>query len=492
MGFSGRSRSGRKGAEKLEVPASPRTYIAIDMKSFYASVECVYRGMDPLKANLLVADASRTDQTICLAVSPALKAIGVPGRPRLFEAKQAIRRYEKRHHTKICYETAVPRMAEYERVSAQIYSVYLRYAAPEDIHVYSIDEVFIDCTPYLEFYAKEARDQSVRDGRPVHPAHVMAMTIIRDVLKTTGITATVGIGTNLYLAKVAMDIVAKKAPADKDGVRIAELNEASYCYLLWDHRPLADFWQVGPGTMLRLHKRQMYTMGDIAARSLWDEGLFYKDFGINGEILIDHAWGIEPVTMQDIKSYRTEDHSISNGQVLPKPYAYTEARVAFAEMIELLCAQMFEKNVICRGVTWWVSYDYKSLEHCPEYDGEITKDFYGRFHPKHSNGTFRMAVPTNSISVIRNGVLAQFDARTDHRLLYRRLGVNAIKVTEDSGTYQLDLFTDYDALARERKIQGAMLEIRRRFGPNAVLKGMNLLEGAMTRERNEQIGGHKA
>ena len=214
MGFSGRSRSGRKGAEKLEVPASPRTYIAIDMKSFYASVECVYRGMDPLKANLLVADASRTDQTICLAVSPALKAIGVPGRPRLFEAKQAIRRYEKRHHTKICYETAVPRMAEYERVSARIYSVYLRYAAPEDIHVYSIDEVFIDCTPYLEFYAKEARDQSQRDGRPVHPAHVMAMTIIRDVLKTTGITATVGIGTNLYLAKVAMDIVAKKAPAD--------------------------------------------------------------------------------------------------------------------------------------------------------------------------------------------------------------------------------------------------------------------------------------
>ena len=217
-----------------------------------------------------------------------------------------------------------------------------------------------------------------------------------------------------------------------------------------------------------------------------------KDFGINGEILIDHAWGIEPVTMQDIKSYRTGDHSISNGQVLPKPYAYPEARVAFAEMIELLCAQMFEKNVICKGVTWWVSYDYKSLEHCPEYDGEITRDFYGRLHPKHSNGTFRMAVPTNSISVIRNGVLAQFDAKTDHRLLYRRLGVNAIKVTEDSGIYQLDLFTDYDALARERKIQGAMLEIRRRFGPNAVLKGMNLLDGAMTRERNEQIGGHKA
>ena len=468
------------------------TYIAIDMKSFYASVECVYRGMDPLKANLLVADESRSDQTICLAVSPPLKAIGVPSRPRLFEAKQAIRRYERRHHTRILYETAVPRMAEYERISAKIYSVYLKYAAPEDIHVYSIDEVFIDCTPYLQFYAEEAEEQSRRDGRPVHPAHVMAMTIIRDVLKTTGITATVGIGTNLYLAKVAMDIVAKKAPADKDGVRIAELNEDSYCYLLWDHQPLADFWQVGPGTMRRLNSYQMYTMGDIAARSLWDEGLFYKVFGINGEILVDHAWGIEPVTMRDIKHYRTEDHSISNGQVLPRPYPYAEARVAFAEMIELLCAQMFKKNVICKGVTWWVSYDYKSLEHCPEYDGEITMDFYGRLHPKHSGGTFRMAVPTNSISVISKGVLTQFDMKTDHRLLYRRLGVNAIKVAEDDGTCQLDLFTDYDALERERKIQGAMLEIRQRFGANAVLKGMNLLKGAMTRERNQQIGGHKA
>ena len=478
--------------ERFPVPGTPRTYIAIDMKSFYASVECVYRGMDPLKANLLVADPSRTDQTICLAVSPALKAIGVPSRPRLFEAKQAIRRYEQRHRTRVFYETAVPRMAEYERVSAQIYSVYLRYAAPDDIHVYSIDEVFIDCTPYLQFYEEEAEEQSRRDARPVHPARVMAMTVIRDVLRTTGITATVGIGTNLYLAKVAMDIVAKKAPADKDGVRIAELNEDSYCYLLWDHRPLADFWQVGPGTMRRLNSFQMYTMGDIAARSLWDEDIFYRVFGINGEILVDHAWGIEPVTMQDIKSYRAEDHSISNGQVLPRPYAYAEARVAFAEMIELLCAQMFEKNVICRGVTWWVSYDYKSLEHCPEYDGEITMDFYGRLHPKHSNGTFRMAVPTNSLSVIRKGVLEQFDRKTDHRLLFRRLGVNAVKVVRDSGTYQLDLFTDYDALERERKIQGAMLEIRRRFGPNAVLKGMNLLDGAMTRERNEQIGGHKA
>ena len=473
-------------------PPDSRVYIAIDMKSFYASVECVHRGLDPLKANLLVADPSRSDQTICLAVSPSLKAIGVPGRPRLFEAKQAIRQYERRRHTKVSYITAVPRMAEYERVSAQIYSIYLKYAAPEDVHVYSIDEVFIECTPYLPLYRAETDRQSAASGKHIHPAHVMAMTIIRDVLRTTGITATVGIGTNLYLAKVAMDIVAKKAPPDRDGVRIAELNESSYCFLLWDHRPLTDFWQIGPGTARRLYSRHMYTMGDVAERSLWDEAVFYKIFGINGEILIDHAWGIEPVTMQDIKNYRSDDHSISNGQVLPRPYEYEEARLAFAEMIDLLCEQMFKKNVVCKGITWWVSYDYKSLEHCPEYDGEVLPDFYGRLHPKHSIGTFSLSAPTNSAFTIRAGVLEQFDRRTDHRLLYRRLGLNAIKIKEDDGIYQLDLFTDYDALEREQKIQRAMLEIRQRFGSNAVLKGMNLLSGAMTKERNTQIGGHRA
>ena len=474
-------------------PKAPsRAYIAIDMKSFYASVECVHRHLDPLRANLLVADPSRTDQTICLAVSPALKAIGVPSRPRLFEAKQAIRRYELRRRTRVYYEIAVPRMAEYERVSALIYSVYLRYAAPEDIHVYSIDEVFIDCTPYLHFYASGAAEQSRSAGRPVHPAHVMAMTIIRDVLKTTGITATVGIGTNLYLAKIAMDIVAKKAQPDADGVRIAELNELSYCYLLWDHRPLTDFWQIGPGKARRLQARQMYTMGDIADRSQWDEQMFYREFGIDGEILIDHAWGIEPVTMQDIKSWKNSDHSLSNGQVLPRPYQYEEARIAFAEMIDLLCSDMYRKNVTCRGITWWVSYDYKSLEHCPEYDGELILDFYGRWHPKHSKGTVKLAVPGNSLQMIRGPVLEQFDKKTDHRLLFRRLGVNAVSVKKDTGIYQLDLFTDYEALEKERKIRGAMLQIRQRFGKNAVLRGINLLDGAMTRERNEQIGGHHA
>ena len=305
------------------------------MKSFYASVECVARGYDPLTTNLLVADESRSDQTICLAVSPSLKAIGVPSRPRLFEAKQAIQKYEREHRTKVQYITAVPRMAEYERISSLIYSIILRYAAPMDVHVYSIDESFIDATPYLRFYEKEAT------AAGVHPAHTMAMTIIRDVLKTTGITAMVGIGTNLYLAKVAMDIVAKKAAPDKDGVRIAELNEDSYKYLLWEHKPLTSFWMVGPGKAHRLEKAYLFTMGDIAQKSQWDEEWFYKTFGIDGEILIAHAWGYDPVTIADIKNYKSEGHSLSNGQVLPRPYKYQEARIVLSEMIDGLCADMF-------------------------------------------------------------------------------------------------------------------------------------------------------
>ncbi|MBQ9663111.1 MAG: DNA methylase [Oscillospiraceae bacterium] len=468
------------------MPESERAYICIDLKSFYASVECVLRGLDPLRTNLLVADESRSDQTICLAVSPSLKAIGVPPRPRLFEAKQAIRLYEARYRRKIPYITAVPHMAEYERVSAKIYEIYLHYVSQEDIHVYSIDECFIDCTPYLRLYEKEASLQHV------HPAHVMAMTMIRDVLRKTGITATVGLGTNLYLAKIAMDIVAKKQPADRDGVRIAELNEDSYKYLLWDHRPLSDFWQIGPGKVRRLARAQMETMADIARRSLWDEEYFYKEFGIDGEILIDHAWGLESVTMQDIKGYRTDFHSLSNGQVLPRPYLYEEARVVFAEMIDLTCADLFRKNLITDNLTWWVVYDYRSLEKVPAYDGELSLDFYGRIHPAHSNGTARIRQATNSRQLIAPPLLEQFDRKTDHRLLYRRLGISANNVRSSSGAYQLDLFTDYDMLEQETRLKAAMLHVRGRHGPNAVFKGISLLDGATALERNLQIGGHRA
>lgn len=463
-----------------------RTYICIDLKSYYASVECVHRGLDPLKANLLVADETRSDQTICLAVSPSLKAKGVPSRPRLFEAKQAIRKYETASHTRVEYIVAVPRMAEYERISALIYSIYLHYVAPEDIHVYSIDECFIDCTGYLHAYRRAA------EAEGIHPARAMAVTMIREVLKTTGITATVGIGTNLYLAKIAMDIVAKKAPPDKDGVRIAELNEDSYRILLWDHRPLTDFWMLGPGKARRLNAAALYTMGDIAERTQWDEEFFYRTFGIDGEILIDHAWGIEPVTMEDIKAYRAESHSLSNGQVLPRPYPYGEARLAFQEMIEVLCSSLFSKSLSARSCSWWVSYDYKSLEVFPDYDGPLSIDFYGRIHPRHSNGTARLPIYTNSLQTIEKPLLEQFDRKTDHRLLYRRLGISAEDVKPDSSAFQMNFFVDYGALEREKKIQGAMLQIRRKYGASALFKGMNLLEGAMTLERNSQIGGHKA
>ncbi|SFG78217.1 Y-family DNA polymerase [Oribacterium sp. WCC10] len=462
-----------------------RVYIAIDMKSFYASVECVARGYDPLKANLLVADASRTDQTICLAVSPALKAIGVPSRPRLFEAKQAIKKYEELHHTKVLYIIAVPRMLEYEKISAQIYGIYLKYVASEDVHVYSIDECFIDCTPYLHFYETAAR----RSGET--PAHVMALTMIRDVLKTTGITATVGIGTNLYLAKVAMDIVAKKAPADKDGVRIASLTEDSYRYLLWDHRPLTDFWQIGQGKARRLERDHMYTMGDIAERTQWDEEWFYKTFGIDAEILIDHAWGIEPVTMYDIKHYKTDTHSLSNGQVLPRPYKYDEACIVFKEMIDILCADMYRKNLVSQRFTWWISYDYKSLEYFPGYDGKLAIDWYGRIHPAHSTGTVNLRTATNTSKLVIGKIMDDVAKKSDHRILLRRLGICACDVVDDKGMYQMDLFTDYEAEDKERKLHAALLDVRTKYGANAMLKGMNLLEGATTIERNNQIGGHK-
>ena len=463
-----------------------RSCICIDLKSYYASVECVARGLDPLKARLLVADETRSDQTICLAVSPALKAIGVPSRPRLFEAKQAVRLYDAKHRTRTQFYIAPPRMAEYERISALIFSIYLHYVAPEDIHVYSIDEAFIDCTRYLYRFEKEAERQRVS------PAHVMARTMIREVLDRTGITATVGIGTNLYLAKVAMDIVAKKSPADKDGVRIAELDERSYCELLWKHTPLTDFWGLGPGKAKRLMDAHLTCMGDIALRSVKDEEFFYRTFGIDGEILIDHAWGIEPVTMEDIKSYKTNANSLSNGQVLPRPYRCDEARVVFQEMLELLCADLFSKNLTTPALTWWVSYDYKSLETHPLYAGPVKLDFYGRLHPCHSGGTVRLRTRTNALSMILPAVLDSFDKKTDHALLFRRLGICAEDVQLDNSAYQLDLFSDYDAVQKERKLEGAMLEVRKKYGANSLLKGLNYREGATAIERNTQIGGHRA
>ena len=463
-----------------------RTCICIDLKSYYASVECVARGLDPLKARLLVADETRSDQTICLAVSPALKAIGVPARPRLFEAKQAVKLYDAAHRTKTQFYIAPPRMAEYERVSALIFSIYLHYVAPEDIHVYSVDEAFIDCTRYLFRYEAQARRQGVS------PAHVMARTMIREVLSTTGITATVGIGTNLYLAKVAMDIVAKKAPADRDGVRIAELDELSYRRLLWDHTPLTDFWQLGPGKARRLMDAHLYTMGEIATRSLDDEEFFYRAFGVDGEILIDHAWGLEPVRMEDIKSYRTAANSLSTGQVLPRPYKFQEARVVFREMLDMLCADLFTKNLTTPVLTWWVSYDYKSLEVHPNYSGPVTLDFYGRLHPVHHNGTVRLRGRTNALSAVAPLMLASFDQKTDHALLFRKLGICACDVRTDSSVFQLDLFADYTALEKERKRKAAMLEVRKKYGANALLTGLNFREGATAIERNTQIGGHRA
>ena len=460
--------------------------ICIDLKSFYASVECVARGLDPLKTNLLVADESRSEQTICLAVSPSLKAIGVPSRPRLFEARQAIRKYEALHRCKVDYLIAVPRMAEYLRISALIYGIYLRYVAPEDVHIYSVDECFIDCTPYLHLYQSEAQKMGV------HPARLLAMTMIRDVLRTTGITATVGIGTNLYLAKVAMDIVAKKRPADEDGVRIAELNEESYKYLLWEHKPLTDFWQIGPGKARRLYTSHLSTMGEIARRSVWDEEFFYKTFGIDGEILVDHAWGVEPVRMKDIKSYRSDTHSLSVGQVLPCPYPYEQACLILREMIDSLCAGLYRKSLVSDRFSWWVSYDYKSLEVCPDYDGPVSLDFYGRLHPVHTHGTLRLREKTDAQNTVCEAMLSSFATKTDHRLLFRRIGVCAADVADADGFIQLDLFTDWERARRERRLQCAVADIRRRFGPAAVFKGRDLLDGATALERSRQIGGHRA
>lgn len=493
-----------------------RQYIAIDLKSFFASVECIERGLDPLTTNLVVADESRTEKTICLAVSPSLKSFGIPGRPRLFEVVQRIntvntarrqkapnrkfagrtanyRILQKAPDMEVDYIVAQPRMALYMEYSTRIYQVYLKYIAPEDIHVYSIDEVLIDATPYLATYNTTA--------------HELAMQMIRDVLSATGITATAGIGTNLYLAKIAMDIEAKKMKPDADGVRIAELDEMSYRQNLWTHRPLTDFWRVGRGYAKKLENIGLCTMGDIARCSISSEDLLYKMFGINAELLIDHAWGWEPCTISDIKAYKPESKSITQGQVLQYPYSFDKAKLVVREMADMLAFDLLEKGMVCDQIVLTVGYDIESAK-AAEFKGEVETDRYGRKIPKHAHGSANLDRPTSSSKLIIDSALSLFDRIVDDELLVRRLNVVANHVlSEDDATVserpeQLNLFddptvehpaeTDPAELERERRRREAMLEIRKKFGKNAILRGTSLKDGATAKTRNGQIGGHKA
>ena len=490
---------------------SDRTYIAIDLKSFYASVECVARGLDPLTTNLVVADASRTEKTICLAVSPSLKSYGISGRARLFEVVQRVDAVNAERLRKapghrfsgyathdpevrsdaskgLGYFVAPPRMAHYMQVSRQIYDIYLKYISAQDIHVYSIDEVFIDATEYLRIYKTNAHD--------------LTMRMIRDVLDATGITATAGIGTNLYLAKIAMDIEAKHSAPDKDGVRIAALDEMSYRRKYWTHQPLTDFWRVGHGLARKLAANGMYTMGDIARCSVgkpWDprnEELLYRLFGVNAELLIDHAWGWEPCTMADIKAYRPSAHSLSKGQVLSEAYSFAKARTVVLEMADQLVLEMVEKHLVADQMVLSVGYDVESLH--PEggrrYGGDVTKDWYGRAVPKPAHGSINLGRMTSSTELILKAMGELFDRVVDRDLLVRRMYVVANHVQDEQARegVQLDLFTPESDGERERSRQEAILEIRRKFGRNAILKGINYEEGATARERNQQIGGHKA
>ena len=513
------------GLEKGEkMSEQKRQYISVDLKSFYSSVECVERGLDPLNTNLVVADESRTEKTIVLAVSPSLKSYGIPGRPRLFEVIQQVakvnaqRRYNARikefsgksyldselkadPKLEVSYIVAPPRMAYYMEYSTRIYNVYLKYVAPEDIVVYSIDEVFIDVTPYLNTYKMTA--------------HELAMTMIRDILKTTGITATAGIGTNLYLAKIAMDITAKKMPPDKDGVRIAELDEMSYRQKLWSHTPITDFWRVGRGYATKLEEYGIYTMGDIAACSLGSpkayrsEELLYKLFGVNAELLIDHAWGYEPCTIADIKAYKPESNSISSGQVLQEPYDYEKTRIVVKEMTDMLVIDLVKKSLVTDQIVLTIGYDVENLKNGKKYSGETTTDRYGRKIPKHAHGTVNLKFPTSSNKLITAATMGLFDRIIDKDLLSRRITIAACKVvdensvTEDNSAEQLDLFTDWEKaekerqaekreLEREHNLQKAVVGLKEKYGKNAVLKGMNFEKGATAAARNAQIGGHKA
>ena len=469
-----------------------KQYIAIDLKSFYASVECVERGLDPLTARLVVADESRTEKTICLAVSPALKAYGIPGRARLFEVQEKARGTD--------FIIAPPRMAKYIEVSCQVYDIYLKYIAPEDIHVYSIDEVFMDVTAYLGTYKTTA--------------HLLAMEMIRDVLKQTGITATAGIGTNLYLAKVAMDIVAKKMPADKDGVRIAELDEMSYRRQLWNHFPITDFWRVGKGIAERLARHGIDTMGKVARLSIDNEELLYRLFGVNAELLIDHAWGWEPCTISLIKAYRPETSSMSSGQVLPEPYTFAKARNVVMEMADAISLDLVRKRLVTNQLVLTVSYDRENLTRpdiAAKYHGEVVTDHYGRLVPKHSHGTANLDCHSSSGKAIVGAVMSLYDSIVNKNLLIRRLNISTNHVTEErlpqqekhGEGLQLDLFSDTEAEAnaqrnrkeeqeKERRMQEALINIKLRFGKNAILKGTSFADGATARMRNGQIGGHKA
>lgn len=449
-------------------------FICIDLKSFYASVECVQRGLDPLKARLVVADETRTDKTICLAVSPALKAYGVPGRPRLFEVYEKLREVKARTGEDVDFIVARPQMGLYVETSAKIYAAYLKYVSPQDIHVYSIDEVFIDVSKYL---------------KPLKmTAHELAMTMIRDVLALTGITATAGIGTNLYLAKIAMDIVAKKARPDRDGVRIAELDELSYRRLLWDHRPITDFWMVAGGISARLARLGVFTMGDLARLSLRDEDVLFRTFGVDAEILIDHAWGEESCTMEDIKSYRPSDTSRSTGQVLSRPYGFDEARIVLREMAEELALDLTDKGVIAGAVVLHVGYDRENVH----WEGPAKSDHYGRQVPASAHGTQSLGAPTDALSRIVGATLELYDRIVNRELTVRRLNLTAIRLSDADGrTEQLDLFSDHEREARESALQKAVLDVHKKFGKNALLKGHDFLDGATARERHGQIGGHR-
>lgn len=502
-------------------------YIAIDLKSFYASVECRERDLDPLTTNLVVADAERTEKTICLAVSPSLKVYGIPGRARLFEVVQRVKEVNQERSQKlpkrmfegsscfsdelkehpelsVTYVTAKPRMALYMKYSTQIYDIYLRYIAPEDMHVYSIDEVFMDVTHYLNTYHMTAKE--------------LASRMILDVMQETGITATAGIGTNLYLCKVAMDIVAKHVAPDANGVRIAELDEMTYRKLLWSHRPLTDFWRVGHGYRKKLEEAGLYTMGDIARCSIgeeWDyynEELLYKMFGINAELLIDHAWGYEPVTIADIRGYKPETNSIGSGQVLHCPYDFEKTKLIVREMTDALVLDLVEKQLVTDQIVLDIGYDIENLTNPDirkKYHGEVKADRYGRFVPKHAHGTANLDTKTSSTAKIMDAVLDLYERIVDKNLLVRRVSVTANRVVDEhmvsneTEFTQMDLFTDYQALAekqkteqarmeKERRLQEVMLSVKKKYGKNAMLKGTNLQEGATMIDRNNQIGGHRA